>query len=193
MVLGYRLSMDYKHALKDLKAIKDLLDSLKVRFTLAYGTCLGAYRDGDFLPGDDDIDLAIIDDLPLEMRERIATDLMDLGFKAQDMFWVVEGKKLDNVPYYQGTEKTGIIVLERYVKITLFFFYDDGKEMICIPHGTPLISSLSKFYKKLDEIKFKGDKYLIPSPVEEYLGWTYEDWKDKTKRDHGLLYYEISH
>ena len=185
--------MNLDHAKKDLKTIKNLLDSLKVRFTLAYGTCLGAYRDKEFLPGDDDIDLAITDKVPLEMRKRIATDLMDLGFKKQDMFWVVEGKKLDNVPYYQGTEKTGIIVLERYVKITLFFFYDDGKEMICIPHGMPLISSLSKFYKKLDEIKFKGDKYLIPSPVEDYLAYTYRDWKDTNARDHGLLYAEISH
>jgi len=185
--------MNKKFAEKDLKTIKKLLDSLNVKFTLAYGTCLGAYRDKEFLPGDDDIDLAITDDLPLEMRKRIATDLMDLGFKKQDMYWVVEGSKLNNVPYYQGTEKTGIIVVERYVKITLFFFYNDGKEMVCIPHGTPLISSLNKFYKKLDEINFKGDKFLIPSPVEDYLAYTYEDWKDKTKRDHGLLYYQLPH
>jgi len=150
-----------------------------------------AYRDKEFLPDDGDIDLAITDDLSLAMRNKIATELMDLGFKAQDMYWIVEGQKLDNVPYYQGTEKTGIIVLERYVKITLFFFYDDGKEMICIPYDKPLMSSLSKFYKKLDEIKFKGNKYLVPSPVEDYLEWTYEDWRDKTKRDHGLLYYEL--
>ena len=31
---------------------------------LCYGTLLGIYRDGDFLPHDDDVDLAVIVDLP---------------------------------------------------------------------------------------------------------------------------------
>ena len=181
------------YALKDLRAVKEVLDKLKVEFSLAYGVCLGAYRDKDFLPGDDDIDLAITEKLPLEMRQRIAEELMDIGFKKQSMYWVVQGKKVNNIADYQGTNETGIIVVERYFKVTIFFFQDDGKEMICIPHDMPLISSLSKFYKKLKKIKFKGDTYLIPTPTPDYLEWTYGDWKDKTLRNHGKLYYEISH
>jgi phosphorylcholine metabolism protein LicD len=180
-------------ALKDLRAIKQVLDELGINFSLAYGTCLGAYRDKDFLPDDDDIDLAITEKLPLETRQTIAEKLMDIGFKAQKMYWVVDGRKVDGVADYVGNEKTGIIVVERYFKVTLFFFYDDGKEMICIPHDMPLISSLSKFYKKLKKIKFKGDWYLVPTPTDEYLKWTYGDWKDKTLRNHGKLYYEINH
>jgi len=180
------------YALKDLRAVKEVLDKLKVEFSLAYGVCLGAYRDKDFLPGDDDIDLAITEKLPLEMRQRIAEELMDIGFKKQSMYWVVQGKKVNNIADYQGTNETGIIVVERYFKVAIFFFYEDGKEMICIPHDRPLMSSLSKFYKKLKKIKFKGDYYLIPTPTEEYLEYSYEDWKDKTKRDHSPVLRQIT-
>ena len=180
-----------EYALKDLRAVKKLLDKLNVEFTLGYGVCLGAYRDKNFLPGDDDIDLVITQKLSLEMRQRIAEELMDIGFKAQKMYWNVKGRRIDDVADYQGNEKTGIIVVERYFKLTIFFFYEENGEMICIPHDRPLISSLSKFYKKLGKIKFKGDTYLIPTPTEEYLTWTYGDWKDNTLRNHGKLYDEI--
>lgn len=184
--------MTKKDCLKDLGLIKYVFDKLGVKFFLAYGTALGAYRDKDFLPEDDDIDIGVIDKLTLEQRKKIGTELIALGFKEQDILFNVFGTWEKNEPYYQGTEKSGIIVVERYVKITIFFFYDDGKEMVCIPRigANPLISSPNKFYKELEEIEFYKVKYLVPSPVKEYLDWTYEEWKNKKKRDHGKLYNE---
>lgn len=179
-----------ENALKDLKLIKHVFDKLGIRFSLAYGTCLGAVREKDFIDTDDDIDLAVTDNLSLRQRKKIGTELMDLGFIAQDMFWIIFGQKEQNEPYYQGTQKTGILVIQRYVKTTIFFFYDDGKEMVCIPRtGTkPLISAPNKFHKKLEEIQFKGDVYLVPSPVKDYLANIYTNWK-KPSNEHGKLYY----
>jgi len=51
--------MDKISAFKDLLLIKKLFKKYEIPFFLSYGTCLGAYRDGDFLPDDDDIDLVV--------------------------------------------------------------------------------------------------------------------------------------
>jgi hypothetical protein len=184
-------------AMKDLSLIQDVFKRFNKRFFIAYGTCLGAYRDKDFLPGDDDIDLGVVDAITFEERKGIGWMLYDLGFKPQDIMFRVFNRMEPSEPGYNGDAETGIIVCERNVKITLFFFKEidcpkHGKEMICIPKlGAPiLIGSPAKFYKKLKKIKFKGMEFLVPSPTDEYLDWTYEDWKDPMKRDHGKLYNE---
>jgi hypothetical protein len=165
---------------------------------LAYGTCLGAYRDGDFLPEDDDIDLAITEPINLQTRKEIGWMLYDLGFRPQDILFNVFGRMEPAEAGYNGDGKTGIIVCEKNTKFTMFFFKEDdckihGKEMVCIPKlgAVKLIASPAKFYKKPQEITFKEEKFLVPSPVEEYLKFTYEDWKDPLKRDHGLCFNEM--
>lgn len=183
---------------KDLLDVKKVLDQYKVPFFLAYGTCLGAYRDGDFLPDDDDIDLVITEQITLETRKAIGWMLYDLGFKTQGISFNVFGRMEPQEIGYNGTEKTGIICCERNIKFTIFFFYKEmcdkhGEEYVCIPKlgAVKLIASPVKFYKKPETIKFHKTKFLVPSPIKEYLAFTYEDWKDKTKRDHGMTYYEM--
>lgn len=190
--------MDNKKATEDLKLVKQVLDKHNVPFFLAYGTCLGAYRDKDFLPGDDDIDLGIVEKVDLKTRKSIGWALYDLGFEPQQITFNVFGRMEVSEIGYNGNEKTGIIVCERDVKFTIFFFYEEdcpehGKEMVCIPKlgAVKLIASPSRFYEKLKKIKFKKETFLIPNPPEEYLEWTYEEWQNPLKRDHGKLYKEI--
>jgi len=190
--------MDNQKAIKDLKIIKNVFDKYKVPFFLAYGTCLGAYRDKDFLPDDDDIDLVVVEPIDFKIRKKIGWMLYDLGFKNPIMGFNVFNRMEPMEIGYNGDEKTGIIVCEKSVEFSIFFFKEEdcdihGKEMVCIPKlgALRLISSPSKFYKKPQTIKFKGEQFLIPSPVEEYLKFTYEDWKDPLKRDHGLTYFEM--
>ena len=183
---------------EELKIVKRVFDQHRVPFFIAYGTCLGFYRDGDFLPEDDDIDLVVTEPINLRTRKHIGWMLYDLGFKPQDTGFNVFNRLEPAELGYNGTERTGIINCEKNTKFTVFFFYEEdcdkhGKEMVCIAKlgACKLISSPSKFYKKPQPITIKGVEFLMPSPVEEYLDFTYEDWKNPLARDHGKIYFEM--
>jgi hypothetical protein len=191
--------MSVESIISDLKTIKKVFDKFNVRMIVVYGACLGWYRDKNFLPGDDDIDLAVIDPINFETRKRIGHALTDLGFIPDDVAFNVFDRWEKTEPGYNGDDKSGIMVLKKNFKFTIFFFKEEncakhGNEYVCIPRmGTRrLISTPKKFYEKLGIIKIKGDKYLCPSPIEEYLSFTYfNDWKNKNDRRHGELYDEM--
>jgi hypothetical protein len=190
--------MENDIAFKNLLVVKSVLDRHKVPFFLAYGTLLGAYRDKDFLPGDDDIDLGVISPIDLRTRKSIGWMLYDLGFKPQEIMFNVFGRMEAAEIGYNGDDKTGIIVCQKDdTKLTIFFYKHDecdehGNVMLCIPKlgAMNLIESPIEFYGKLGTIKFKGETFGSPSPIEDYLAFTYEDWKDPMKRDHGKIYSE---
>lgn len=185
--------------IKDIETIKTVFDKFGVRLILGYGALLGFHRDGDFLPGDDDVDFIVIDDIDLKTRKDIGWTLFHLGFQPQQITFNVFGRMEPTEIGYNGDEKTGIIVCERNFKFTIFFFKEEqcdqhGEEYVCVPKlgALKLISTPKKFYDKLDTIKINKKKYLTPSPIEDYLDFTYfNNWKDKTDRRHGETYFEM--
>ena len=58
--LKYNPPMDHAAAERNLKQIKSILDDLGVAFMMGSGSCLGAVRDGAFIPWDDDVDLLTV-------------------------------------------------------------------------------------------------------------------------------------
>ena len=187
-----------KEKFEDLELVKQVMDKLKVPFMLAYGTCLGAYRDKDFLPDDNDIDLVVTEPVSHKTKKQLGWMLYDLGFKNQEIAFNVYDKMEPQEIGYNGDIDNGIICCEKSIKFTIFFFKkvdcpEHGEEMLCSAKlgAKPLISSPAKFYKKMDKIKFGGTEYNLPGKVEEYLTYTYEDWKDPLKRDHGQLFFEV--
>ena len=185
-------------AFEDLKLFKKVFEKYNVPVILVYGTLLGFYRDKDFLPGDDDIDLAVIKQIDFETRKKIGWQLYDLGFSNQQIMFNVFGRMEPAEIVYNGDEKTGIICCQRNIKFTIFFFGEaedckmHGKEHICVPKrgAVNLISTPARFYEKLDTIKINKETFLIPSPVEDYLSFSYKDWKDPLARDHSPIYRE---
>ena len=190
---------DHKEGLEDLKQIKEVLDKFNVPFFLGYGTALGAYREKEFLPGDDDIDLGVVAKVDHKTKKAIGWMLYDLGFQPLQIAFNVYGRMEPTEIGYNGDHDTGVIVCERKAKFTIFFFNPEEQEIegdkyyVCTAKlgALPLIATPSRFYNELKTIKFKGEKFNVPSPVEEYLDFTYEDWKDSLKRDHGLTYPEL--
>lgn len=189
--------------LKNLELIASVFKKHKVRFLVVYGALLGWHRDKDFLPGDDDIDLAVIDPVDFKTRKAIGWQLYYLGFETQTLGFTVpnasNNEQLEPAEIgYNGTENTGIIVCQKDIKFTIFFFGQPepcekhGEDIVCVPKlgALKLISSPARFYKKPGEIKIGKQKYLCPGPIEDYLAFTYFDnWKDKTDRRHGDTYW----
>lgn len=188
-----------ENIIKDLEDIKAVFDKYDVPFLIVYGALLGFYRDGNFLPGDDDIDLAVLEEVDLKTRKAIGWTLYDLGFRPQQIAFNVFGRMEPAEIGYNGDGETGIIVCERNFKFTIFFFKEEmcsqhGLEYVCTPKlgSVKLIASPARFYDKLDNIRINKKKYLTPAPIEDYLAFTYFDnWKDKTDRRHGYTYPEM--
>ena len=187
--------MDKK--IDDLKIIKKVFDKYNVRFFIVYGTCLGFYRDNNFLPGDEDIDLAIVDKIDFKTRKAIGWALYDLGFEPQAISFNVFGRMEMGEQGYNGNEETGIIVCQKNTKFTIFFFKEEvcekhGKEYVCIPKlgAMKLIATPTRFYEKAGTIKIGNERFNVPYPTDEYLEFSYRDWKDKTARDHSPTYLE---
>ena len=65
-------SMDTGLARTALLDLKVLLDKHSIPFFLCFGTLLGCVREGDFLPGDKDVDVGVFDDIP---RDRLRSIL----------------------------------------------------------------------------------------------------------------------
>lgn len=190
-------SMEFntKDAFIDLCEIKKVFDSFGVKFFVSYGACLGWIRDKDFIKYDDDIDLVVVEKIDYKTRKDIGYKLLQLGFETQPIAFNVCGRLEPVEPGYNGDNETGVIVCHKRINTTIFFFKEEdcpqhGKEMVCIPKyaGKKLICSPSKFYEKGEIFKFKGEKFLLPSPVKEYLTFTYGDWKIKVKGKHALQY-----
>ena len=186
----------YPDRVKDLELVVKVFEQHGVRAILCYGGLLGMVRDGDFLEHDDDLDLAIIDEIDLKTRKSIGWTLYDLGFMPQDIAFNVFGRMEPSEIGYNGDDKTGIIVCKRKFPFSIFFFQKEFCnthqmfEYICTPKlgAMTLISTPTKFYEKLGTIKINGKKYLTPSPIEKYLEFSYKNWKDKLGRDHSPTY-----
>jgi hypothetical protein len=187
--------LDDQTKIDDLEIVKQVFDKFNVKFFVVYGTCLGFHRDGNFIQHDDDIDLAVVEPINLETRKAIGWLLYDLGFKTQEIMFNVFKRMEVAEQGYNGDEESGIIICERYAKFTIFFFKKEmcdihGEEYVCIPKlgALRLISSPAKFYEKSDTIKINNKEYNVPHPVEDYLEYSYIDWKDKLGRDHSPTY-----
>lgn len=188
-----------KDILKDLEDVRTIFDKYGVKLVIGYGVALGMYRDKDFLPGDDDVDICVVEKLDLKTRKDIGWDLYNLGFRPQQIAFNVFGRMEPGEIGYNGDDKTGIIVCERNFKFTIFFFYEEtceqhGQEYVCIPKlgALKLIAIPTKFFDKFIEMKIGGKKYLFPSPIEDYLSFVYfNNWKDKTDRRHGDTYFTM--
>lgn len=145
--------------IKTLKEIKSILDKLGVEFFLEYGTCLGAYRDNDFLPDDRDIDIGIFG---IEHLDKIREAFKSNGYEVKDPTMYLSLIKDIPVDIHFYIEQPHCY--QTFVKIQKPYFF------------------FPKKFNKFQEIEFKGMTFNILTPVEDYLEWVYGEWKDKNSR-----------
>lgn len=182
-----------KHGYEALVLFDKCLSNHGINYSLAFGTLLGAVREHDFIPYDDDIDVAMwIDDYRPEMIQY----LREVGIKLKYSF-SIEDDKL-------GKEDT---FCYKGVLIDIFYFYHgiDNNVYCCDFVNQPNCHSRSESIKRhggllprklymplgkdVKRVMFKGINVLIPTNYHEILSFRYGNdymtpkpgWRPSTK------------
>ena len=160
-------NFDFKSRTKNLLEMKYALDELKVPFFLTHGALLGAYRDNDFIPWDDDIEIDIFEEIFLENYDKICNKLIKLGFIIRGRHVKYKKEKGEKINLYRNKEKISIRGL--YLDPD----YENNKYRL-----TNVFQYLRKFYDNHYTIEFKNVIFKTPGPIEDFLTYRYgSNWK----------------
>ncbi len=153
--------MDIADAEQLMREAKAALDEHGVVFFLRQGTCLGAVRDGALIPWDDDLDLGSIIGLH--------------GFGQALIEPVVETLRAGGAYVEVAREAlyTSVKIFKYRIRID-WQCYRVVEGTIAHYPGVPFPVGL---FEELTPVDFIGDKYLVPSPPNDYLTVKYgPDW-----------------
>lgn len=143
-----------------LQKTKELFSLIELPFYLAYGTLLGAVRDHALIPGDEDVDVFILNEQTLFNKLPF---LYQNGFKVCRIiagclysFRVNENSYID------------VYILKPYK----FAVWGLTCYSLC-KYATP-----KKYFREYSEIDFLGDTYLCPKDPEKLLEFWYgKNWR----------------
>lgn len=153
----------------NLLEVKDAFDKHGLDFWLIQGTFLGLYRDGDIIPWDNDVDLAIrSEDLPL--LEQTRSTLEPLGFR-----YIYEPAHPILLPKHGGYERYG-------VAIDVFFFEKRDNRRVN-RHITQITQDAFEIY---NELEYEGREFRIFHEPERWLTYFYGDWKTPIRNRHAF-------
>jgi len=156
---------------RDLKRVRDALNEAGIDYWLASGALLGAYRDGDFIPWDWDVEIDVRqEDLEANLTALVSA-LATRRFSVRpprDRKWRVGCRRRNGTP----------------IGIWGFALQNDVDGT---PHRRKLVSPLNvpvEFWQTGTFIELRGQQYQCHAPVEDYLRWTYgPDWRTPIRSD----------
>lgn len=149
------------NAEKNLGAFTRCAQKHDLPFILTEGTALGAYRQGDFIPGDSDTDIMIFDGGKL----KIVLDEL-----------ILEGFVVCRVPIqlFNSTLGTVVSIMRNREWIDIDVFH---REKRCAAMAGPC-SQLEPLLQKFETVQLGKSQYYIPSSPERYLEYLYgAEWR----------------
>ena len=159
--LQYNPPMDLVAAEKNLKEAKQILNRMGIVFLLGSGICLGATRDGAFIPWDDDVDLVSV--IGFNKSTEDSADKVATAFRKKGYF----------VGGLDGNHSKTRMTVKNEVRLSIEFLRIVDDQI----HAYPGIWFPSSMFTEPKEIDFLGEKFLVPNPPEEYLRLKYgENW-----------------
>jgi len=154
--------MNMDSAKEILFEVDKLLKELKIEYFLSCGTALGLYRDGDFIPWDDEIDIDIPSEIFVPNIEEIKEKFLNNDFIARAT---------------NRGQTSKMSVFKKGVKVAMGAIYDNKKGYRCDSYQKFPI----KFYENAVQFEFEGANFTLPGPLDEYLTFYYGDWKTPIK------------
>ena len=150
---------------RDLKKVRDALDDVGLRYWLASGALLGAYRDGDFIRWDWDVEIDVLEEEFDERFGDLARRLERRGFRVR-------------LP--RGTKRRLSCRRGRGDPINVWAFALQ-EDVDGTPHRRKRVSHLNVPASMWGEgfyVELRGELYQAHTPVADYLAWTYgPDWR----------------
>jgi len=175
-----------ENTFRNLIDTKCAFDSLGIPFCLMDGTLLGAYRDGDFIPGDyDDTDIGF-DVKYRDMIPSIFKKLNEFGLKPYKE-WKLKGQ-FEGGAVARGGNHVDILCIHKRGKdaynLGRNFLPNNPKEYMAYVYP-------AECFTKFDKLIFKGMEFNIPTKVETFLKARYGDWKTPLRRGEGFDWLNI--
>ena len=182
--MAYKITLSKKNkeiAESLLLDVAKSLDILSVKYWLEGGTLLGIKRESRLLPWDNDLDLSInssevskIDDLIINLKSK------NLRVRVRKFKKTTEFFNSGDIRIIKIRNKRFFNLLKGSVCLEIFVKYPE-KEKTYWMIGNTTKNVPSKYYAKLQSIKFKDYLFSIPMLTEEYLTYRYGDWKKPVK------------
>ncbi len=146
----------------DMAYVKKRLEDAGADVYLSGGTLLGAVRDNDFIPWDWDVEYMV--HTTNFKRKKFMREIQKDGYRISQF-------SLSGPPR---------IEVHSTVEIDIFEFKQE-KDLFRRCHKIWNKSEMripASFFQNPAEITFKGIRFLVPSPVQDFLAWRYGDWQN---------------
>jgi len=147
----------------------ELLRKLGLECFMDQGTLLGAVREGNFLDGDNDVDLGLF--LPDGDAAELCGYLQRNGFSLE---WYLT---------FGGHKSAQLAMLYRDIRVDFHCYerdYDLGQvwHYSYVPLRTVAKNVFpARLFERMEPIELAGHEYMAPSPVKEYLALRYGTWE----------------
>lgn len=177
-----------EQAIMNLCDFHRIAENLRITFFLMDGTLLGAIRDGDFCPGDeDDLDVGILDADYDTATKALTKELENIGFRRfKDL--VLHGR-VEGFGIERGPSHFDIIRVNHHS--TRQECYNVGRRRVNGETQYLAFVYHSKHHDSFEEIEFYGMKFKVPADPHGFLTERYGDWHTEIRRPN-FAWYEQS-
>lgn len=153
--------LNFKSGEHMLLSVKKVLDSNNIKFLLAFGTLLGAYRNKNFIEYDEDVDIAIL-----------KTDKPKIDQLIKNGYFKIYG-----LEYIRNDANMLYSLKYKNDYIDFYFFLDAGLHYNCSIYNVDKLQ-----FDMPSKIKFLGEEYQTFSYIEKFLIDRYgENWRTPIK------------